>query len=38
MADNQTEFWRRVLNPPTASGVNSLVEFSQDGVDPIGAL
>jgi len=38
MADNQTEFWRRVLNPPTASGVNSLVEFSQNGSDPIGAL
>ena len=38
MADNQTEFWRRVLYPPDASGLNSLVEFDQGGVPPIGAL
>jgi len=38
MADNQTEFWRRVLYPPDASGANSLVEFEQGGVPPIGAL
>ena len=38
MADNQTEFWRRVLYPPDASGVNSLVEFDQGGSPPIGAL
>lgn len=38
MADNQTEFWRRVLNPPDPSGVNSLVEFDQSGMPPVGAL
>ena len=38
MADNQTEFWRRVLNPPDPIAGNSLVEFDQGGVPPIGAL
>ena len=38
MADNQTEFWRRVLNPPDPIAGNSLVEFDQNGADPIGAL
>jgi len=39
MADNQTEFWRRVLYPPDPiSGAISLVEFDQGGASPIGAL